>query len=198
MQATLGRGAGEEHVTCCRAPARAPTRGQRVLRDQVLGRHWLARSPAAAFSAVSAIRLARVGSVRACTIHSRIARRAERGNASHCSREPARASKAADRSGGTTRFSTSSSRLQVPLALAISTVRRPAGSSSPATSSRAIRSLLVRAQAERGLRGANHSLLRSVSIVPPLLSTQPTQRASSTDSSYPTLGRPVEAFQLTS
>ena len=65
------------------------------------------------------------------------------------------ASRAAARSSGTTRFSTSSSMVQAPFAFARSTAARPAGVIRPAAVSRSTRALLVLAQPLRGLRGAD-------------------------------------------
>ena len=78
--------------------------------------------------------------------------------------------------------------------MAASTFASPAGAISPAPVSRSTRSLLDRDQLERGLRGAIHSIVRSSSSLPPLLSIQPKQSASSTASSYSTRGLPALAL----
>jgi delta 1-pyrroline-5-carboxylate dehydrogenase len=177
-------------------PTRAEFRRERTCRDpqgllittasfstgQGLGRHWLARSLRAACSAVSAMRRARVSGRRACTIHSRRARRAEGGNASQFSRAPGWASRAAARSSGTSRSSTASSSVHDPSALAASMSASPAGSISPAASSRSMRCLFDRDHPLRGLRRANHSILRSSSSARPVLSIHPKHSACSTDS----------------
>jgi hypothetical protein len=69
------------------------------------------------------------------------------------------------------------------LAFAASITASPAGAMSPAASSFSTRTLLGRDQPLRGLRGANHSIVRSASSARPLLSTQPKHSACSTDSS---------------
>jgi hypothetical protein len=142
----------------------------------------LARTFSAASRAVSAIRRAVVSGRFAALIHSRIARLAERGNASQWSRARGSASSAAASAGGSTRFSTSSSAVHDPSAFAASTTASPAGRIRPASTRRAIRSLFGRDQPLPRLRGVNSSRERSSSIVPARLSTHPTQSASSTAS----------------
>ena len=85
-----------------------------------------------------------------------------------------------------------------PLPRAISTARRPASAIRPAASRRATRSLFERAQVLVGLRGANRCIDRSSSARPRTPSIQPKHRASSTASSYVTVGLPVCLFQVTS
>src|SRR4029453_5605716 len=71
-----------------------------------LGRHWLARWLCCASRAVSSVRAALVVPRLACTIHSRMLRRTERGKESQFSRACGRLSRASARSSGTTRLST--------------------------------------------------------------------------------------------
>ena len=146
--------------------------------------HPVARSFTCAFSAASATRFGpRLGPF---GLHDPLQDRAPRPSAG--TRPSARgaggwAANAAARSSGTTRFSTSSSSVHDPSALAASITASPAGAISPAAVSRSMRSLLVRAQPLPRLRGANHSIVRSASSERPLLSTQPKHSACSTDSS---------------
>ena len=109
-------------------------------RARLTGPLLVSRSPRPAFSAVSAMRASRVACRLAVTIHTRMLRFTERGNSSHASRAPGCSSKAAARSSGTTRFSTSSSRVQVPFSLAVSIDACPAGPIRPSASRRSMRS----------------------------------------------------------
>jgi hypothetical protein len=145
-----------------------------------LGDHWFARWFSCARRAVSNTRLSRVAAVLACTIHSRMPRRAERGKASQWRRASGQAASAAARSSGTTPSSTESSIVQLPSACAASTLARPAGAMRPCAMSRSTRSLFGRAQPEPDLRGANQSIVRRSSSFFGRLSTQPKHSASST------------------
>ena len=91
-----------------------------------------------------------------------------------------------------------SSEFQDPLAWAIAIASRPASVMRPAASSRATRSLLLRAQVPLGRRGANHSFVLSSSTRFTTPSIQPKQSASSTASSYATVGLVVCFFRVTS
>ena len=70
-----------------------------------------------------------------------------------------------------------------PFAFARSIAARPAGAIRPSAINRSTRALLVAAHTLLGLRGAKYSLPRSSSNRPPVLSTHPKQRASSTAAS---------------
>ena len=103
------------------------------------------------------------------------------GSSSHVSRAPGCWSKAAARSSGTTRFSTSSSRVQVPFSFAdVDDACWPAGPIRPSASSRSMRSLFGRDHPLVVRRRVNQSIVRSSSSLEPLLSTQPTASASVT------------------
>ena len=88
---------------------------------------WLARLPALASAAVSSMRLARVSGRLARAIQHRMLRRAEGGKPSQCGREPGWRAKAAPRSSGTSKFSATSSTVQVPVRCAASTAGQPGG-----------------------------------------------------------------------
>ena len=77
-------------------------------------------------------------------------------------------------------FSTSSSRVQLPSALAASIMPIPAGAIRSSRSSFAIRFLLGPDQALPRRRGENHSMVRSSSSADPVLSIQPKRSASIT------------------
>jgi hypothetical protein len=169
-----GRRAGPSWSGCAaepgRAQARAPPAGP-------------GRSPLAARRAVSVTRLARVSGRLAWTIHSRAARRSDRGKPSHCSRAPGWSSKAAARSAGTIRSSTASSIVHDPSRLASSINASPGSAKRPSASSRSIRTLFVRAQPLPRLRGENRSFVRWSSSLAALPSIHPKHRASWTASS---------------
>ena len=108
---------------------------------------------------------------------------ADRGKDSHTCAEPGCWSKAAARSGGTTRSSTASSSSQAPFVFATSIAAWPAGAIRPSASSRSTRLLFDRDHPLVGLRGQNQRPLRSSSSVRALLSIQPKARAWVTASS---------------
>src|SRR5690606_24215285 len=116
------------------------------------------------------------------------------GKPSHAARAAGTASRAALSSGGSTPASGPSSTVHMPLALARSTRRCPAGRIRPSAVSRATRALLVAAQVDAGERGAYHCIDRSSSSRAACPSIQPTQSASRTASPYARRGGPVAAF----
>ena len=81
---------------------------------------------------------------------------ADGGNASQAARAAGTASSASVRSSGSIPASGPSRIVQVPLDLARSIARMPAGASSPAASSSTMRALFVAAQPLPGRRGENH------------------------------------------
>ncbi len=154
-------------------------------------RHWFALRPAAALSAVSAMRLARVAAVFAWRIHSRMPLRVERGKAAKASAAPGRAAKACCRSSGVSSRSTASSALQVPSAFAASIRARPAAVIRPAVMRRSTLVLFSADQRLRGFRGETSSIERLPSSERGRLSIQPKQSASSHTSTAVGPGRPL-------
>lgn len=153
--------------------------------------HCFALRPAAALSAVSAIRLARVAAVFACRIHSRMPLRADRGKAAKAAAAPGRAAKASCKSSGASSRSTASSAFQLPSAFAASMRKRPAADIDPAAVSRSALVLFNADQRLRGLRGETSSIERRSSSERGRLSIQPKQRASSHTSTAVGPGRPL-------
>ncbi|MDD7933950.1 hypothetical protein [Actinomycetospora straminea] len=88
--------------------------------------------------------------------------------------------------------------VQLPSAFAASIIACPAGAISPAASRRATRCLFDRAQPLPRRRGLNHIAVRSSSSERVVLSIHPKHSACSTACSYPTVGRPVRDFHVTS
>ena len=107
----------------------------------------------AASAAVRWMRAWRVVLVLALVIHSRMARRADRGKAFQYRRAPGVASRAAARSAGSVSVSASSRAVHAPLALAATTAARPAGCMRPSLVSCSTRALLRADQLLPGLRG---------------------------------------------
>src|SRR5689334_22887630 len=142
------------------------------------------------------MRVARVAGCLALAIHSRIARFAERGNASKYSLAVGFSANSLAKSGGISNFSIASSAFHEPSCLAASIFTRPAGDISPASINLATRFLLCRDQPVPDLGGANHNIERSSSSLLGLLSTQPKHRASSTASSYSRRACPVAFLKL--
>src|SRR5690349_23758871 len=106
----------------------------------------------------------------------------ERGNSSKYPRAVLFLENAFARSGGICRDSAESNAFQEPSFFAASTFVSPAGVINPALSSFSTRSLLSFDQPVFDFREVNHSMDRSSSSLPGLLSIQPKQRASSTAS----------------
>ena len=129
-------GAGRRDRLSGRQPERSPAPGARATRGRSrrragrsrrralrsgLRRHRFARSPAAARRAVSATRAARVSGRLACAIHSRMPRRAERGNAAKFAAAGARLRARPRGRAGSSNASTASRKAQAPSAFAAST-----------------------------------------------------------------------------
>jgi len=129
---------------------------------------------------------------------TRPARSCGRSRAGTRARVPPVAGEGHGQSSGTTSASMTSSDSHDPW---LGRARRPGDRASvirPAASRRATRSLFERAQVLLGLRGRNHCIDRWSSTRPSAPSIQPKQGASSTASSYDTVGLPARFFHVTS
>ena len=136
--------------------------------------------PGVAEVVTSAMRLVRVSGVFAVLIHSSVPRFTLRGVTSQNGRWPA-ASRAASRSSGAIRASTSFRKSHWPLALAAAIFASPAGVMAPEARARSTWALLIADHADLGLRGAIRIIERSASSARVTgCRSSPMQRSSST------------------